>query len=241
MRELSARAIEARLVGLGDPRHAAVVARYFKSGPGEYAEGDRFLGLRLPQLRRLAREYQDLPLRTVGALLRSRWHEVRMLALLVLVGAYGRATRSGDPETRDRIYALYLANLERVNNWDLVDLSAPGIVGTHLLGADLAPLRKLAGSRTLWERRVAILATHAHTRAGDAAPTLAIADLLLDDPHDLIHKAVGWMLREVGKRDRATLERFLKGRYRTMPRTMLRYAIEKFPPAARGRYLRGQA
>jgi hypothetical protein len=147
-----ARAIEARLVALGDAADAAFLARYFKTGTGEYGAGDRFLGIRLPALRRLARELDDLPLRTVSALLRSRWHEVRLLALLVLVRAYERATRRGDPETRDRVYALYMSNLARVNNWDLVDLSAPNIVGTHLLGADLAPLRRLARSKHLWER-----------------------------------------------------------------------------------------
>jgi 3-methyladenine DNA glycosylase AlkD len=174
----------------------------------------------------------------VRALLRSRWHEARLLALLILVRSYQQATRAGDPVVRDEIYRLYLGNLARVNNWDLVDLSAPAIVGTHLLGSDIAPLRRLARSRSVWERRVAILATHAFTRAGDLGPTLEIADLLLDDPHDLIHKAVGWMLREVGKRDRERLEEFLGTRHHRMPRTMLRYAIERFPATARARYLR---
>jgi 3-methyladenine DNA glycosylase AlkD len=236
----SARRIEAELVALGDPRDAAFLARYFKTGPGEYGAGDRFLGIRVPALRRLARAHQDLPLGTLAALLESRWHEARLLALLVLVRAYERATRQGDPVARDEICALYLASLGRVNNWDLVDLSAPNIVGAHLLGRDLAPLRRLARSRSVWERRVAILATAAHTRAGDSGPTLEIADLLRDDSHDLIHKAVGWMLREVGKRDRAALERWLKPRYAAMPRTMLRYAIERFPARLRQRYLRGE-
>jgi 3-methyladenine DNA glycosylase AlkD len=235
---MSARAVEAQLVALGDPERAAFVAGYFKTGPGEFAEGDRFLGLRVPVLRKLAREHQDVPLRTVRALLRSRWHEARLLALLILVRAYRRATRAGDPVVRDEIYRLYLDNLARVDNWDLVDLSAPRILGAHLLGSSVAPLRRLARSRSVWERRVAILATHAFTRAGDHGPTLEIADLLLDDPHDLIHKAVGWMLREVGNRDRARLEEFLGTRHQRMPRTMLRYAIERFPQAARARYLR---
>jgi 3-methyladenine DNA glycosylase AlkD len=234
---MSARAIEARLVELGDPKRAAFVAGYFKTGPGEYAEGDRFLGLRLPALRELAREHEELPLRTVRALLRSRWHEARQLALLILVRAYRKATRAGDPVVRDEICRLYLDNLAGVNNWDLVDLSAPGILGTHLLGSSIAPLRRLARSGSVWERRVAILATHAFTRAGDPGPTLELADLLLDDPHDLIHKAVGWMLREVGKSDRARLEEFLETRHRRMPRTMLRYAIERFPQSVRARYL----
>jgi 3-methyladenine DNA glycosylase AlkD len=235
---VSARAVEAQLRALGDPEHAAFVAGYFKTGPGEYAEGDHFLGLRMPALRKLAREHEDLPLRSVRALLRSRWHEARLLALLILVRAYQRATRAGDPVVRDEIYRLYLDSLARVDNWDLVDLSAPGIVGAHLLGSSTAPLRRLARSRSVWERRVAILATLASTRAGDPGPTLEIADLLLDDPHHLIHKAVGWMLREVGNRDRARLEEFLGTRHQRMPRTMLRYALERLPQTVRARYLR---
>ena len=237
----SARTLEAELRKLGNADDAAFLARYFKTGPGEYGEGDRFLGIRVPVLRRLARAHADLPLGTIRALLRSRWHEVRLFALLVMVRQHQRATRAGDPETRDRIHAMYLANLAHVNNWDLVDLSAPGIVGTQLLGRSIAPLRHLARSENVWERRVAILATSALTRAGDVAPALEIADMLRSDPHDLIHKATGWMLREVGKRDRRSLERFLDRRAATLPRTMLRYAIERFPAARRARYLRARA
>ena len=233
--------MEAELASLGDPGDAAFLAGYFKTGPGEYGASDRFLGIRVPVLRRVARTREGLPLRTVAGLLRSRWHEVRLLALLVLVRAYEQAARAGDSARRERIYRLYLGNLDRVNNWDLVDLSAPGIVGAHLQGRSIAPLRRLARSPSVWERRVAVLATLSFIRAGDPAPTLDIAERLVHDRHDLIHKAVGWMLREVGKRDRAAAERFLRAHQGTMPRTMLRYAIEKYPPALRARYLRGEA
>jgi 3-methyladenine DNA glycosylase AlkD len=242
-----ARELEAELIALGDPDDAAFLSRYFKTGPGEYGEGDRFLGIRVPALRRLARAHEDLPLGSVRSLLHSRWHEARLLALLILVRAYQRADRRNDRSTCAQIYRLYLANTEGVNNWDLADLSAPGIVGAHLLRNDRrraagAPTRLvgLARSRNVWRRRIAVLATLPFIRAGDYGPTLAIADLLLEDRHDLIHKAVGWMLREVGKRDRAVQERFLKPRYARMPRTMLRYAIEKFPASRRRGYLAGR-
>jgi len=242
---ITARALEARLKEAGDPADAVFLAGYFKTGPGEYGEGDRFLGIRVPVLRRLVRAHPDLPLRTIRSLLRSRWHEIRLFALLALVRAYQTAARNKEEESCERIHELYLANLAYVNNWDLVDLSAPGILGEHLrrtarpgAGAP-APLPRLARSSLLWARRVSILAPLAFTRTGQYGPTMAIAERLLNDEHDLIHKAVGWMLREIGNRDRAEEERFLKTRYSTMPRTMLRYAIEKFPEARRRRYLEG--
>jgi 3-methyladenine DNA glycosylase AlkD len=221
------------LRGAGSPRHAAVLQRFFKTGPGEYGEGDVFLGVRVPAVRKLAARYRDAPLTTVRALLRSPIHEVRLLALLLLVR---RFEREGEPE-RERIYRLYLAHTRWINNWDLVDLSAPNIVGTHLLARSRGPLYRLARSHSLWERRIAVLATLAFIRQGQFADALDIADRLLRDREDLVQKAVGWMLREVGKRDRAAEEAFLRPRCRAMPRTMLRYAIERFPPAARRRYL----
>ncbi|HEX6372551.1 MAG TPA: DNA alkylation repair protein [Longimicrobium sp.] len=233
----SAAQIEARLHGMGDPEHARFVAGYFRTGPGEYGHGDRFLGIRIPALRALVREHRGASLDAVAGLLRSPWHEARLFALLLLVDAYGR----GGAETRDAIYRLYMANLERVDNWDLVDSSAPYIVGAHLEAGDRSVLDGLARSEVLWERRIAILATQHFIRRGDFAATLRIAEMLVDDRHDLIHKAVGWMLREVGNRDRAAEEAFLVRHHRTMPRTMLRYAIEKFPPELRRRYLRGEA
>jgi 3-methyladenine DNA glycosylase AlkD len=233
----SAEAIEARLHEIGDPDHARFVAGYFRTGPGEYGHGDRFLGIRVPALRALVREYRGASLDAAATLLRSEWHEARLFALLLLADAYKR----GDADAREAIYRLYLKNLDRVNNWDLVDLSAPSIVGAHLAEGDRSLLDELARSEVLWERRIAIIATQHLIRKGDFATTLRIAEVLVDDRHDLIHKAVGWMLREVGDRDRGAEEAFLRRHHRTMPRTMLRYAIEKFPPDLRQRYLKGEA
>jgi 3-methyladenine DNA glycosylase AlkD len=233
----SAADIEARLHGIGDPEHARFVAGYFRTGPGEYGHGDRFIGIRIPALRALVREYRGVSLDAAAGLLRSEWHEARLFALLLLADAY----RRGDEQTREAIYRLYLRSTRYVNNWDLVDSSAPYIVGAHLETRDRSVLDELARSESLWERRIAILATQHFIRQGDFATTLRIAEMLVDDGHDLIHKAVGWMLREVGNRDRAAEESFLIRHHRTMPRTMLRYAIEKFPPDLRQRYLRGEA
>ena len=217
-----------------DPSRAILLQRFFKTGPGEYAEGDRFLGLTVPQVRAIAAKHQSLPLADVKALLASRWHEERLLALVILVRQYERGTA----RQRDAIYRVYRRNTARINNWDLVDCSAGNIVGAHLAGRERRVLERLARSPLLWERRIAIIATFFSIRRGELDPTLRLAKLLLDDEHDLIHKAVGWMLREVGKRDRAVLQRFLDAHARRMPRTMLRYAIERFPERLRHRYLR---
>jgi 3-methyladenine DNA glycosylase AlkD len=219
-----------------DPVQAEFCLRFFRTGPGEYGEGDRFLGIRAPELRALAKKHAGLDLKGCASLLRSRDHEARLLALLILGNAYPRA----DEETQEAIYRLYLDSTEHINNWDLVDCSAPHILGRHLEGRSRATLTKLARSKSLWERRIAMLATQHFIRQGDFADALRIADILLADPHDLIHKAVGWMLREVGNRDRPAEEAFLQPRYDRMPRTMLRYAIEKFPEPLRLRYLRGE-
>lgn len=221
---------------LADPATAAFLQRYFKTGAGEYGEGDRFLGIRVPSLRRLAREYRSLPLADALALLESLWHEERLLALLILVEQF----RRGSLVEREAIYLAYLAHTRHINNWDLVDTSAEHIVGAHLDPADLTVLKRLARSASVWERRIAIMSTFHLTRAGILAPALEIAALLLHDGHDLIHKAVGWMLREAGKRDRARLEEFLGEHYRAMPRTMLRYALEHIPEPRRGEYMRGE-
>jgi 3-methyladenine DNA glycosylase AlkD len=225
------------LTALADPGDARFLQKYFKTGKGEYGAGDRVLGIRVPTLRRLAARFRELPLGECRKLLRSPYHEARLLALLVLVGKYDRA----DEPTREAIFRAYLADTARVNNWDLVDLSAPKIVGEHLLTRDRSVLDALARSRSVWERRIAILATSRFIREGEFADTFRVADLLIGDEHDLIHKAVGWMLREVGNRDRRAEERYLRARYRGMPRTMLRYAIEKFPARQRARYLAGTA
>lgn len=233
---LAVEAIERELESLADPEIAEFLGRYFRTGPGEYGEGDRFLGIRVPVLRRLARKYQSLGLSGCRALLVSPFHEARLLALLILVRAYDR----GDEVMRDEIHRLYLDHLSYVNNWDLVDSSAEHIVGRHLQARDRSLLHDLARSDSVWERRIAIMATFGYVKAGSFDETLRLADVLLTDRHDLIHKAVGWMLREVGKRDRGVAEAFLRPRYRRMPRTMLRYAIEKYPEPLRQRYLRGE-
>lgn len=233
----SAAQIEARLHEIGDPEHARFVASYFRTGPGEYGEGDQFLGIRIPTLRALVREYRGVSVDAAAGLLRSAWHEARLFALLLLADAYKR----GDAETREAIYRLYLQNTRYINNWDLVDSSAPYIVGPHLVEGDRSVLDGLARSESLWERRIAILATQHFIRQNDFSTTLRIAEMLVDDRHDLIHKAAGWMLREVGNRDRAAAEAFLARHHRTMPRTMLRYAIERCPPDLRQRYMRGEA
>ena len=229
-------ALRARVRELADPGHARVLQGFFKTGPGEYGEGDVFLGLRVPTLRALAKEYQALSIDDAAELLRSEAHEERLLALLLLVRLYQR----GDDEAKRRIYDLYLASTRFINNWDLVDLSAEHVVGAHLWERDRAVLDRLARSGLVWERRIAILATFHFIKRGRFDDTFRVAESLLHDRHDLIHKAVGWMLREVGKRDQPAEEAFLRQHYRTMPRTMLRYAIERFPEPLRRRYLQGE-
>jgi 3-methyladenine DNA glycosylase AlkD len=218
-----------------DPSSVAILQRFFKTGPGQYGEGDRFIGVKVPGVRAVCRECRGAPLEAIETLLRSPIHEQRTLALLMLVDAF----KHGDEGERRRIYALYLANTKFINNWDLVDCSAAQIVGGWLHGRSKAPLTGLAKSPSLWERRIAIIATFDGIRRGEFDETFRIADLLLRDEHDLIHKAVGWMVREVGKRDGAAERAFLATRYKKMPRTMLRYAIERFPEKERRKYLNG--
>lgn len=232
---MTAQTIQQHLIDLGDAERAAHAQRYFKTGPGEYAEGDVFRGIRMPVLRKLAKDYQRLPLAETTSLLHSPIHEARMLALLILVRQYAK----GDASTQKTIYDLYLKNTRWINNWDLVDVTTPHIVGPFLMDRNREPLYRLAQSSSLWERRVAIIATSHFIKHGQFDDTLAIAEILLHDPEDLIHKAVGWMLREVGKRNLDAEEGFLQQHYRTMPRTMLRYAIEKFLEPKRQRYLKG--
>ena len=233
---MTAAQLREKLEGLADERVAEVSRRYFKKGPGEYGEGDRFRGIRVPVLRRLAREHRGIGLREAGRLLASAYHEDRLLALLLWTDIFAR----GDDAVRARVYEGYLANTRRINNWDLVDVSAEHIVGAFLWRRPRDPLYRLARSSDLWERRIAVLATFHFVKRGEFAETLKIAEMLLSDPEDLIHKAVGWMLREVGKRDRAAEEAFLRPHCRRMPRTMLRYAIERFPEPLRRRYLEGR-
>jgi 3-methyladenine DNA glycosylase AlkD len=228
--------VHAEVRRLADPEKAKLLQRFFKTGPGQYGEGDVFAGITVPAIRKLVGKYRDISLGDTVKLLQSPVHEERLLALLMLV----EKCRRGDDATRKRIYGLYLKNTRFINNWDLVDLSAGHVVGAYLDGTDRAPLYRLARSKSLWERRIAILATFYDIRQGRPDHTLALADELLSDRHDLIHKAVGWMLREVGKRcSPDTLREFLRTRYRAMPRTMLRYAIERFPAGERAAYLSG--
>jgi len=211
--------------------------RYFKTAAGEYGHGDKFLGIRVPVIRRAVRQYKDASLTTAESLLKSEYHEIRLFALLQLVSRYAQ----GSAEEQDRIYQNYLNNTRYINNWDLVDSSAPHIVGAYLDDKDKSMLYQLAESGSLWDRRIAVMATFYFIGNNKFDDALRIAELLLNDREDLIHKAVGWMLREVGKRDLATEVAFLKAHYKMMPRTMLRYAIEKFSEPARQKYLKGKA
>lgn len=219
---------------LADPETAKHSKRFFKTGPGEYGEGDQFLGIRVPEIRKVARRFKQLPLNETERLLKSGFHEERLCALIIL------ATRAkkADSKVKEQIYNLYLSNTIYINNWNLVDTSAEHIVGRYLADEDRTALYKLAKSDNLWERRIAIMSTFHFIKNNEFDDVLDIARILLNDEHDLIHKAVGWMLREVGKRNRKTEEKFLDQHIQDMPRTMLRYAIEKFPQDKRQYYLK---
>lgn len=227
--------IRERIRALGSERGAELARRFFKTGPGDYGEGDRFLGVSVPQLRGLLPEAGELTEQEAGLLLRSVWHEERLFALLLLVRRFQNAPEGG--EMQERVVALYLENLPLVNNWDLVDSSAPQILGTWLLGRDRAVLEGLAASPVMWERRVAMVSTLAFIRVGDIAWTLRLVGRLLTDPHDLMHKACGWMLREAYKKEASPVLEFLEKHGDRMPRTMLRYAIERVPADERKRLL----
>jgi len=232
---MTVRKIRRKLQQLGSKDKAKVLQKFFKTGPGEYGEGDVFIGIRVPDLRRLVKEYQDITIKEVVQLLSSMIHEERFFALLILVSKYSK----GDETVKKRIYELYLQNTQFINSWDLVDGSAQHIVGAYLMDKGKKPLYLLAKSKNLWERRIAILSTFHFIKHDNYAETLKISKILLSDEQDLIHKAVGWMVREIGKRHMLTEEIFLKKHYKRMPRTMLRYAIEKFPESKRQKYLRG--
>lgn len=233
---MNAKAITAKLRSLASTAYAERAASFFKTGPGEYGEGDQFLGVRNPQLHQLVRECRGTPLAECLKVLPSQYNEERLLALLLMVDLFER----GDAVTQEAVYKAYLANTARVNNWNLIDLSAHKIVGAWLIDKDRKPLYALAASDDLWEQRIAIVACYWFIKHDDFEDILAISERLLNHPHDLIHKAIGWMLREVGKRDQAAEERFLKQHYKLMPRTMLRYAIERFPKPLYRAYLEGR-
>lgn len=223
------------LRALADPEKAKNYARFFKTGKGEYGEGDKFLGVVVPDSRKIAKKYKDLSLMNIERLLKSKVHEERIVAIMILVLQFNKA----DESERKRIYNFFLKHRKYVNNWDLVDGSAPKIMGYYLMDKPKDIIYKLAKSKKLWERRIAIMTTLFFINNNKYNDTLKISRVLLNDEHDLIHKAVGWMLREVGNRDRKVEERFLKKHYKKMPRTMLRYAIEKFPETLRQKYLKG--
>jgi 3-methyladenine DNA glycosylase AlkD len=231
---MKAEDIRRELKSMADPNKAAIMQRFFKSGPGQYGEGDIFIGVMVLQSRRVAKKFCQLPLGEVRTLLHSHIHEERLVALLILAWSYSSVSSSREKE--EQIVKFYLDNIKQVNNWDLVDLSAPNILGAHLVDRERSLLYMLAGSENVWERRIAIIATHHFIRNGDFSDTLKIAEMLLQDRHDLIHKAAGWMLREVGKRDAAAQEAFLEKHWSVMPRMMLRYAIERLPESKRRRY-----
>jgi len=215
---------------------AIILQRFFKTGPGEYAEGDVFIGVKVPQIRIVAKKFEDIRLKEAIDLLKSRIHEERLAALFILIFKYSK----GSDSEKERIHKLYLKQTKYINNWDLIDLSAGHIVGAFLINQDKAPLYRLAKSNSLWERRISILATFHYIKKNKFNDTLRIARELISDKEDLIHKAVGWMLREIGKRNLSTEEEFLSKYYQQMPRTMLRYAIERFPESKRQAYLKGK-
>lgn len=234
--DVSAESARRALRTVADSSRVSTLQRFFKTGPGEYADGDIFIGVTVPQVRKLTRLFEEMPFAEVKKLLRSAIHEERLLALLIWVRQYQR----GDPEVRDQIFHGYTAQVKWINNWDLIDVTAPHIVGSHLSKSNpRSVLYEWAVSDDLWYRRIAIMSTFHFIKHEDFADTVRIAGILLRDEHDLIQKAVGWMLREVGKRDRATEEAFLERHYKKMPRTMLRYAIEQFEETRRQAYLKG--
>ncbi len=228
--------IQRKLQQLGNRKTADALRRFFKTGPGEYGEGDVFIGVRVPELRKLVKEYPDITIKEVMQLLNSTIHEERFFALLMLINKFSK----GNETVKKRIYELYLQHTKFINSWDLVDGSAHHIVGAFLMDKNKEPVYRLAKSKNLWERRIAILSTFHFIKHDNYLETLKISKILLTDDQDLIHKAVGWMLREIGKRHMSTEEIFLKKYHKRMPRTMLRYAIEKFPESKRQKYLKGK-
>jgi len=234
--EMTAKEISKLLRNKADPERAEHSGRYFKTGQGEYGEGDRFLGIRVPDIRAQVKKCEPVSLENIQLLLMSAFHEERLFALLLLVRKFAK----NDEEEKAAIFNLYLKNTHRINNWDLVDSSASQIVGSYLEARDKKILYKLAKSASLWERRIAVIATFYFIRNKQFEDALKLAVLLLNDKEDLIHKAVGWMLREIGKNDMTVEKTFLLLHYNKMPRTMLRYAIEKFPEQERRKYLTGE-
>ena len=210
--------------------------RFFKTDKGEYGHGDIFLGIRAPKIRLIAKKHIDISITDMKTLIQSKYHEERFLGLIILVNKYAKTK---DKKNRNQLYKIYVSSFKYINNWNLVDVTCPHVTGKHLIDKDRTILYKWAKSEDLWAKRIAMVSTFSFIRKNDLEDTFKIAEILLHDEHDLIHKAVGWMLREAGKRDLKREETFLKKYYKTMPRTMLRYAIEKFPETKRQKYLKG--
>jgi 3-methyladenine DNA glycosylase AlkD len=231
---MTAKDIQKELESLSTPEKKEFLPYFFKTGKGQYGEGDKFIGVTVPDNRKVAKEYKTLPFSELKKLLNSEYHECRLCALLILVERFKKA---GEPERKD-IYEFYLSNTHRINNWDLVDLSSEYIVGEYLLDKDRSVLYELADSQLLWDQRIAVLATFPFIKNRDFKDLLSLSEKLLHHKHDLMHKAVGWLLREAGKRDKAVLINFLDRYYKEMPRTMLRYSIEKLSPEERAHYMK---
>lgn len=221
--------ITSELQALSDDEKREIFPKFFKAGKGEYGEGDRFLGVTVPNIRAIAKQYKNISLNEIRELMQSEWHEVRLCALLIMV----EKSKKKDETLRQQLFDLYLSQTDRINNWDLVDLSCRFIVGEYLLDKSRDILYQLAQSPLLWDNRIAIVSTYAFIRKGQLEDTYALSDLMMHHPHDLMHKAIGWMLREAGKRDANRLYNYVMSHRADMPRTMLRYAIEKFSPAER--------
>jgi len=230
--------LKKELQGLADLEEAKILQRFFKTGEGEYGEGDVFLGIKVPVQRKIAKKYSGMGLYKIQELLKSKIHEHRLIGLIILNEKFKKVGK----EDKENIFEFYLKNIKHINNWDLVDLSAPNIVGDFLLDKkkNRKILYQLVNSEDLWEKRIAIISTFTFIKKGEFEDALAISELLLKDKHDLIHKATGWMLREIGKRDLEVEEEFLKQHYNEIPRTTLRYAIEKFDEERRKEYLNGK-
>ena len=221
--------ITSELQALSNAEKREIFPRFFKTGKGEYGEGDRFLGVTVPNIRAIAKQYKNISLNEIRELMQSEWHEVRLCALLIMV----EKSKKKDETLRQQLFDLYLSQTDRINNWDLVDLSCRFIVGEHLLDKSRDILYQLAQSPLLWDNRIAIVSTYAFIRKGQLEDTYALSDIMMHHPHDLMHKAIGWMLRETGKRNPERLYDYVMNHRADMPRTMLRYAIEKFSPTER--------
>jgi 3-methyladenine DNA glycosylase AlkD len=230
--------IKQELKNLANPKQAKLLQGFFKTGKGQYGEGDIFLGIKVPEQRKVAKKYSELSLTNLTKLLKNKIHEERLVALLILTAKYQKAAQENNEKEQTKLVNCYLSNTKYINNWDLVDLTAHKILGHYLFTRNRKVLYELAKSNSLWEKRISVIATFEFIRNKQYDDNIKIAEILLNDDHDLIHKAVGWMLREVGKKNQAVEERFLKKHYKAMPRTMLRYAIERFSEKKRKFYMK---